>query len=282
MGEIIMNNQLKKLVAICFGIIFTLTLVGCGNKVVKESLEKANTAMKNKEYDKVLVLLELALDEDKDNKEAKEMYSIVEEYKNIKGLIDENAWKEASEAISKINDAYVNYPIKEDIELLQVQIDEKMQEVKAVEEKITVLKYLVEEKKYDEAKALIEGIKENLILKEQINTVQELQDKVDTEIAIADAAKKAEEERLAEEARLEEERKKAEEASKNVITAQKANELVRNYLANNGSYIPGTIQVDSENDEEYIVHAFDNMGTHTATTGWYYVNKITGEITSMF
>lgn len=33
---------------------------------------------------------------------------------------------------------------------------------------------------------------------------------------------------------------------------------------------------------EFIVHCYDDMGTHTATSGWYYVNKSTGKVTSMF
>ncbi len=34
--------------------------------------------------------------------------------------------------------------------------------------------------------------------------------------------------------------------------------------------------------KRYLFHVFEDMETHTATIGWYYVNKNTGKVTSMF
>lgn len=118
---------------------------------------------------------------------------------------------------------------------------------------------------------------------EQKTKVNELKTRIDTELAEIEARKKAEEEaRLAEEARkLEEERAKLEE-SNNSITADKAIELVRIYLINNGLYVPGKFMVGSETDTEYNIRVYDDMGDHEATSGWYIVNKRTGSIQSMF
>lgn len=58
--------------------------------------------------------------------------------------------------------------------------------------------------------------------------------------------------------------------------------LVKNYLKNNNTYIASNIEIDSEDSKYYIIHVYDvisNDGeSHTATSGWYQVNKYTGEI----
>lgn len=66
------------------------------------------------------------------------------------------------------------------------------------------------------------------------------------------------------------------------IGEKKALKLVREYLEKNNSYIPNNIEIDSADHKYYTVHVFDivtnNEESHTVTTGWYQVNKYTGEI----
>ena len=100
-----------------------LIFVGCGNSVVKQSIEQAKNAIESKEYHKALASLELALDEDKDNEEANKIYSIVDGYQKAKKLVDENKIIEAKEIIDGINSDYINYAIKEDIDNLKSQVD---------------------------------------------------------------------------------------------------------------------------------------------------------------
>lgn len=66
------------------------------------------------------------------------------------------------------------------------------------------------------------------------------------------------------------------------ITSAKAEQLVREYLTKKGEYIPSKIRVDHEEGNTYVVQCYDVVDDHTATSGWYYVNKTTGEITSVF
>ncbi|MDD4088127.1 MAG: hypothetical protein PHS04_05355 [Tissierellia bacterium] len=67
-----------------------------------------------------------------------------------------------------------------------------------------------------------------------------------------------------------------------IIDGSKAVELVTNYLIENDIYVPEYIEVENEDNENYVVHCFD-MGEHmTQTVGWFYVNKETSEVTSMF
>ncbi|MFV8826368.1 hypothetical protein [Alkalihalobacterium sp. APHAB7] len=71
-----------------------------------------------------------------------------------------------------------------------------------------------------------------------------------------------------------------------LLTEEEAIEKVRSYL--DLQYDPDVnIVVDHEDNGRYLVHVFDivpgNGGVgHTATRGWYYVDRKTGEIESMF
>jgi uncharacterized lipoprotein len=71
------------------------------------------------------------------------------------------------------------------------------------------------------------------------------------------------------------------------ITGAQAENLVREFLKKKGEYIPSIISVDNEDDKTFTVHCYDVIGKgtseqHTATSGWYTVDKATGEIKSMF
>lgn len=69
----------------------------------------------------------------------------------------------------------------------------------------------------------------------------------------------------------------------NSISQEQAKLNVKNYLVENNKYIPGIIEIEPSNDNNnvLIVHCYDNMIDHTATYGWYYVDKSTGNIITM-
>lgn len=272
----------KKLIAFIM-LILALGLVGCGNSIVKKSIEQAKASIESKEYDKALLSLEMALDEDNNNEEAKKLYSIVDKYQKAKKLLEGNNADEAKKSLDEMDSEYVNYTIKEDVDLLKQQVEDKIKEIELVNSNLSKLLNLADEKKYDEANALFEEINKSSLNEEQKTKLDELRTRIDSELAEIEAQKKAEEEaRLAEEARrLEEERAKLEESNK-TITVDKAIELVKNYLINKGSYVPGKFMVGSETDTEYNIRAYDDMGDHQVTSGWYIVNKNTGNIESMF
>lgn len=104
----------SKILSIVGVLMIGLIFVGCGNSVVKKSIEQAKTSIESKEYDKALASLELALDEDKDNEEVNKLYSIVDGYQKAKKLVDENKITEAKEIIEGINSDYISYAIKDE------------------------------------------------------------------------------------------------------------------------------------------------------------------------
>ena len=64
-----------------------------------------------------------------------------------------------------------------------------LKKLKETNNNITKLEGLIEEKKYDEAKTLIEEINKNSLNEEQKNKVNELNSKIDSELAEIEAQK---------------------------------------------------------------------------------------------
>ena len=93
----------KKLIASIM-LMLGLALTGCGNGIVKKSIEQAKSAIEIKEYDKALLSLEIALDEENYNEEVKKLYSIVDKYQKSKKLLEENNIDEAKKSLDNISD----------------------------------------------------------------------------------------------------------------------------------------------------------------------------------
>ncbi len=73
------------------------------------------------------------------------------------------------------------------------------------------------------------------------------------------------------------------------VTREQATELVKsqsevkNWLAlfKSGSQGPQVV-VEDEDASKYTVHVFEGLSDHLATFNWYYVNKVTGNVTKEF
>ena len=183
----------KKLIASIM-LMLGLALTGCGNGIVKKSIEQAKSAIEIKEYDKALLSLEIALDEDNDNAEAKKLYSIVDKYQKSKKLLEENNIDDAKKSLDHISDEYVNYTIKDDVNSLKQKIEDKIKEIKLIDSNLTKLLGLVDEKKYDEANILFEEINKGSLSEEQKIKANELKTRIDTELVEIETQKKSEEE----------------------------------------------------------------------------------------
>mgnify|MGYP001001952474 FL=1 len=208
------------------GLILSITtlFIGCGNSIVKKSIEQAITAIDNKEYDKALLSLEMALDEDKENEEATKLYKIVGSYQDANSAMEDKNLEEAKKALDSINDDYVNYSIKDDIDELKKEIENHYKEIDKINNHLEEAEKMFNDKKYGDCKIYLlsnilgsegENIEPNkYATDEQNQKALDLVGKCELSIAeeerLAEEARLAEEERLAEEARLagEENRKK--------------------------------------------------------------------------
>ncbi|MDK2562144.1 hypothetical protein QOZ84_01180 [Romboutsia sedimentorum] len=77
----------------------------------------------------------------------------------------------------------------------------------------------------------------------------------------------------------------SEDKQDKLITKEEAVQNVKEYLNKSNGYLPPIIEIDNKNENYYIVHAYEIVKnkdeSHTATTGWYYVNLYTGEVSDM-
>ncbi|MBS6889124.1 hypothetical protein PMW00_12610 [Clostridium paraputrificum] len=186
---------MKRKVSIMLLLMLTLILVGCGNSVVKKSIEQAKTSIESKEYDKALASLQLALDEDKENEEANKLYSIVDGYQKAKKLVDENKIAEAKEIIDGINSDYINYVIKDDIDNLKSQINNYLKEVENITALLNEAENMLNNKQYAECKSHINDkiLASQYVTDEQKVKADELVKKSDEAINEIEAQRIAEE-----------------------------------------------------------------------------------------
>lgn len=207
----------SKILSIVGVLMIGLILVGCENSVVKKSIEQAKTSIESKEYDKALASLQLALDEDKDNEEANNIYSIVDGYQKAKKLVDENKIAEAKEIINGINSDYINYAIKDDIDNLKSQIDNYLKEVENIATLLNEAETMFNNKQYAECKNHINDkiLDSQYVADEQKVRAEELIKKSD------EAINELEAQRIAEEKKKQEEAKKVEEEKKNQQSSEK-------------------------------------------------------------
>ncbi|WP_394899125.1 tetratricopeptide repeat protein [Clostridium paraputrificum] len=208
---------MKRKISIITLLMMSLMIVGCGNSVVKKSIEQAKTAIENKEYDKALASLQLALDEDKENEEANKLYSIVDGYQKAKKLVDENKIAEAKEIIDGINSDYINYVIKDDIDNLKSQINNYLKEVENITALLNEAENMLNNKQYAECKS---HINDKILASQYVTDEQKV--KADELVKKSDEAiNEIEAQRIAEEKKKQEEAKKAEEEKKNQQSSEK-------------------------------------------------------------
>ena len=72
---------------------------------------------------------------------------------------------------------------------------------------------------------------------------------------------------------------KAEAAS--LLTVKQAKKKLIKWLRKHDQ-MGDVVEYNSREGKKYLFHVYDDMGSHTATRGWYYVHRKTGKITSMF
>lgn len=234
------------------GLILSITtlFIGCGNSIVKKSIEQAITAIDNKEYDKALLSLEMALDEDKENEEATKLYKIVGSYQDANNAMEDKNLEEAKKALDSINDDYINYSIKDDIDELKKEIENHYKEIDKVNNHLEEAEKMFNDKKYGDCKIYLSS---NILGSEGENIEPNKYATDEQNQKALDLVGKCELS-IAEEERLAEENRKKEEASKKEKIYSKSE--INNILS---SLNKGSLYSDSSEDE-YINGELCYMG----------------------
>lgn len=173
---------MKKLLSIILTLLI-VTAVGCGNGMEKKAMDQAKLALGNKEYDKASASFQLVLDENSKNEEARKIKEIIDTYLESKKSLDSNKLDDANTTIDKIDDDYSNYSINGDVNSLKTDIKNKISLRDKMQNDIAKAESLVNEKKYDEAKTIIEKLNKNDLDEIQKSKVNELLSTIATELA---------------------------------------------------------------------------------------------------
>lgn len=58
-------------------------------------------------------------------------------------------------------------------------------------------------------------------------------------------------------------------------------EMARAYRVAKEEYIPGHIEIDGESGDTVLIHLYDEIDDHLATSDWYYINRFNGKGTDV-
>lgn len=228
---------MKKLLSIILTFL-VFTAVGCGNSMEKKAMDQAKLALANKEYDKASASFQLVLDEDSKNDEARKTKEIIDTYLNAKKSIDSNNIDEANTTISSIDGEYSNYSIKDDVDSLKTDIENKILLKNKIKDDIDKAESLVNEKKYDEAKTIIDGLNKNDLDETEKSKVNELTSTIATELAKINEAKQVQ--------------------AKKTLTSQEARQLI---LKEDGNYISSIVNANTRLSNDCKEYSAENMFT---------------------
>ena len=140
---------MKKIKLIFITLLLSISTVGCVNTTSNKAIEQGKLAMASKEYDKALGLFQLAIDEGNKDEDVLKMFKIINKYNEVKDSFNEGKVEEAKKLINEINVEYKNYAIKDDVDKLKKEINEKYKDSEKIKLEIGKLDTLFENKKYD-------------------------------------------------------------------------------------------------------------------------------------
>lgn len=280
---------MKKILVLICALLF---LGGCTPKEYLRQLENGEEELKNGNYEESIESFEKA--------KAKKETNTVNKLLNISNLLNESktALENGEFEISIYNakkikgiknmGKYEEIATKNADQLIQ-ESNKLLTIKKEIESSIQKGKTLLEQNKFDEAYNTFKQAKNNELkeknffidvqssltelMQQSIEAKKTYNEKIEAEKELAEAKKKEEAKK-----RAEEEKKKQEEADK-TLTHKQAEDLVRQYLDIKPN--PNVfVEYDHDEGNNFIIHVYEvvvddpnTMEGHTATWGWYGVNK---------
>lgn len=259
------KTKLKKIAIVCIVAVCVVAAGGIGiyknNKIqaYNKLINTANEYMDSGEYDKAIVLFNESLDYKKDASVERSI-KLAENLKSAKDIYDEGI---KFMNANKYLEAMINFGkiAKEDNKLYS-SAQKKIEECK--NKLMAMANDAVRNNKFDEANQKLDEI-----LKIDTNN-SEAKTLKDT---VAKAIKDAKDQQA-------EESKQAAASSNKSLSQQEAIEIVKNKFKPESSNTFYAYDHDSNHDgkEFYVIHVYESQPTHTATLGWYGVDKTSGRI----
>lgn len=178
-----MSRVIKGLLACIFVSLSLGGLVGCSSSKANESLVKGKELINSKNYCKALVSFDMALDEDPENEEAKDLKDMLENYFGAKKAFKEGDVGKAEVKIAAIGDKDKNFEVfHESVISLEYGIEKKAQYEKDINSDIDKLEILIDNKSYEEAEILCKSISGRELNETQKENFDKLRLRLGTEI----------------------------------------------------------------------------------------------------
>lgn len=125
---------------------------------------------------------------DSDEEAALILEIITDQYNEALEELEGNQPNKSKEILSEIDQSYLNHPIKDDINSLILEVDERIKDQEEADFEISKIDTLIKEQKFDEAKLLISLIDRSVLDIKQKDKMIELYEKINTAIAIVDTS----------------------------------------------------------------------------------------------
>lgn len=162
-----MKKELKMTLYLGCIIFINVNVYGCESRVNKY-IQEGKLALNNAEYNDALDDFDKALNEDKENNEAKTLSDIIINYNEAKILYEENNLEGALKSIESIPKEYEDYNIRNELGALKDKIRIKLGNKEKVDEEIKNAQNLIKNNEYREAKDTLK-----IIRNKDLTSVQE-------------------------------------------------------------------------------------------------------------
>lgn len=244
-------------------ILLATMLSGCTDSTFNKSMDAAKNALASKEFDKASGLLELALQEKENNEEAKLLKNQIDELISIKELSSDEKFEEAIELCNKLksrND--INDIILNEVNIMMEYLPRKLSEIESenFRKEIEVAEELVNSKKYEYSKELLEELKKDIrdttTYMESLNKINSLLEKCEKGIKEKELNNKVSSNKVINNNNTE---------TRQAMHIREALEILDEKLGCSMSF-----SFEEGPHDFYIYHPTDAEGV-------YYVNKFTGE-----
>lgn len=168
-----MKRNIKALILVLLITVLVLNLIPCISSA--KALDKGKELINERQYEKAVVSLELSLDENPKNKEAKELKDMVESYLEANKALENGNIRKAEVKLKFIGNKENDFPVfKQCVDNLKKYIDEKNEYNKNVKSDMKKLEKFIDDKNYSEAILLTKSLEGRIIEKDQ----EEIFDKI--------------------------------------------------------------------------------------------------------
>lgn len=176
-----MKNELKMTLYLGCIIFINVNVYGCESRVNKY-IQEGKLALNNAEYNDALDDFDKALNEDKENNEAKTLRDIIIKYNEAKRLYEEDNLESALKSIENTPKEYENYNIRNELGALKDKIRIKLGNKEKVDEEIKNAQNLIKNNEYREAKDILKIIRNKDLTSTQEEKIEDIMEIINKNI----------------------------------------------------------------------------------------------------